>query len=88
MNILPIPKPLPSIPLYNDINKNNIIELQLIINYIIDSSSLISLDTEFTGLGKISDGIRASYVQKIFISFCQNFHLFININSFYYYSLI
>jgi len=59
MNILPIPKPLPSIPLYNDINKDNIIDLQLIINCIIDSSSLIALDTEFTGLGKISDGIRA-----------------------------
>eukprot|EP00833_Pecoramyces_ruminatium_P004047 jgi/Orpsp1_1/1178079/evm.model.c7180000063948.1 len=63
MNILPIPKPLPSIPLYNDINKNNIIELQLIINYIIDSSSLIALDTEFTGLGRISDGIRAQNLE-------------------------
>jgi len=66
MEILPIPKPLPSVPLYNDINKNNIIELQLIINYIIDSSSLIALDTEFTGLGRISDGIRAQYVKYIF----------------------
>jgi len=64
MNILPIPKPLPSIPLYNDINKNNIFELQLIINHIIDSSSLISLDTEFTGLGKISDGIRAQNLEE------------------------
>ncbi|KAG4090095.1 ribonuclease CAF1 [Neocallimastix lanati (nom. inval.)] len=63
MEILPIPKPLPSVPLYNDINKNNIIELQLIINYIIDSSSLIALDTEFTGLGRISDGIRAQNLE-------------------------
>ncbi|ORX50675.1 ribonuclease CAF1 [Piromyces finnis] len=68
MNTLPIPKPLPSIPLYNDINKNNIIELQLIINYIIDSSSLISLDTEFTGLGKLSDGIRAKNLTDRYIA--------------------
>ncbi|RUP46041.1 ribonuclease H-like domain-containing protein [Jimgerdemannia flammicorona] len=49
---------------YNDITRENILQMALAINHILDKASFISIDTEFTGLGGKGYDTRAPLVKS------------------------
>ncbi|KAJ3227524.1 Target of EGR1, member 1 (Nuclear) [Clydaea vesicula] len=44
--------PTPTIPNFNEVNRFNVQQLQLVINHLITNADFVSVDCEFTGLGE------------------------------------